>query len=312
MDLKQMRYFLAVAEERNLSRAAARLNMAQPPLTRYIHAIEEELGTPLFIRSARGVELTEAGEALLEDVPNVLGMARRAHEKAQRAGRGLIGTLEVGIFGSGLLNVIPLLLARFHRERPEIRIGLHNMSKAEQIEALRERRITVGFNRLVPKEPGLKTETVLRERMIVALPANHRLSGKGTLTLHDLDSEPMILYPNAPLPGLAQEVMAAFRGENVRLAIEQEVEDVVTAIALVAGGFGLCVTTDSASNLRLPGVVYKPLSSRKLKDIELSVLYRTEDRSPILQAFLAVARHGKKYLQEPCQAIDHSSKSAKH
>ncbi len=292
MDLKQMRYFLAVAEERNLSRAAARLHMAQPPLTRHIHALEKELGTPLFVRTARGVELTEAGEALLEEVPNVLGMARRAREKAQRAGQGLIGTLDVGIFGSGLLNVIPVLLARFHKERPEVRIGLHNMGKAEQIDALREQRITVGFNRLVPNEPGLMVETVLRERMIVALPEQHRLGKKRELTLRDLDSEPMILYPNAPLPGLAQEVMSAFRAENVRLTIEQEVEDVVTAIALVAGGFGLCVTTESASNLRLPGVVYKPLSSRILKDIELSCLYRSDDRSPILHAFLEVARQG--------------------
>ncbi|MGO4329546.1 LysR substrate-binding domain-containing protein [Cupriavidus sp. 2TAF22] len=292
MDLKQMRYFLAVAEERNFTRAAARLHMAQPPLTRHIHALEEELGAALFVRTAKGVELTEAGTALLEEVPNVLSMARRASEKAQRAGRGLIGRLDVGIFGSGLLNVIPVLLARFHKARPEVRIGLHNMGKAEQIEALRERRITVGFNRLVPNEPDLMVETVLRETMLVALPEHHRLGKKPVLTLKDLDSEPMILYPNAPLPGLAQEVMSAFRSEGVRLVIEQEVEDVVTAVALVAGGFGLCVTTESASNLRLPGVVYKPLRSRVLKDIELSCLYRRDDQSQILQAFLNVARQG--------------------
>jgi DNA-binding transcriptional LysR family regulator len=290
LDLKQMRYFLALAQERNFGRAAHRLHMAQPPLTRQIRALEEELGAVLFIRSSKGVELTEAGQALLEEVPNILSLAQRAEEKTQQAGKGLIGRLDVGIFGSGVLNVIPLLLARFHAARPQIQIGLHNMNKIEQIQALRERRITIGFNRLVPSEPDLCVETVLRERMLVALYEGHPLCAKAELTLQDMDSEPMILYPNVPLPGLAQMVINAFRREGVRLKIEQEVEDVLTCVALVASGFGLCITTESAANLRLPGVVYRPLNSRHLYDIELSCLYRSDDQSPILHAFLAVAR----------------------
>ena len=289
MDLRQMRYFLALAEERNFTRAAERLHMAQPPLTRQIRALEDDLGTPLFLRTAKGVDLTEAGTALLEEVPNLLALAQRARERTQRAGQGLAGRLDVGTFGSGVLDVIPRMLARFHAERPDVRIVLHNQTKAEQIEALRERRIAIGFNRLVPPESDLVVETVLRERMVVALPERHALAvNKKRLRLPDLDDQPMILYPNLPMPGMAQRVAGAFVREGVRLRIEQEVEDVLTATALVSGGFGLCITTESSMNLRLPGVAYLALDCDSLRDIELACLYRKGDASPVLAAFLEV------------------------
>ncbi len=290
VDLKQMRQFLALAEELNFGRAAERLHMAQPPLTRNIRALEEELGAQLFVRTAKGAELTQAGHALLDEVPNILALARRAEEQAQLAGSGHVGRLDVGIFSSGILNVIPRLLAQFHTDRPDVKIGLHNMSKAEQIVALRERRITIGFNRLVPDEADIAVEWVQREPFLVALYEGHPLCEKKSVSLSDLDNERMILYPNAPVHGLAQEVAAAFRSEGVRLRVEQEVEDVVTCIALVASRFGVCVTTESAANLQLPGVVYRPLRSKLLRDIELSCLYRRGDSSPILLAFLDVIR----------------------
>jgi len=186
--------------------------------------------------------------------------------------------------------VIPRLLARFHAERPDVKIVLHTMTKAEQLDALRERRISVGFNRLVPPEPDLVIETVLREQMRVALPEGHRLCAQASVRIPDLHGEPMILYPNLPLPGLAQQVMQAFAQEGTPLQIEQEVEDVLTAVALVAGGFGACVTTASSESLRLPGVVYRPLDCAYLRDIELSCIHRRGDGSPVLGAFLAVVR----------------------
>jgi len=290
MDLKQMRYFLALAQELNFGRAAERLHIAQPPLTRHIRALEEELGTPLFVRTTKGAELTAAGQTLLEEVPNILALARRAEEQTQLAGQGYSGRLDVGIFSSGVLNVIPRLLAEFHTERPGVKIGLHNMTKLEQIEALRERRITIGFNRLLPDVDDITVEPVLRERFLVALHEGHRLAAKKSITLRDLDDEPMILYPNSPVHGLAQEVAAAFRSEGLRLRVEQEVEDVVTCIALVVSGFGACITTESAANLRLPHVVYRPLQAKQLRHIELICLYRHDDKSPILQAFVGLIR----------------------
>jgi DNA-binding transcriptional LysR family regulator len=290
MDLRQMRYFLAVAQERHFGRAAERLHMAQPPLSRQIQALEGELGAKLFVRTPKGAELTEAGATLFAEVPNLLALAQRAAERTRLAGQGLVGRLDVGLFGSGVLDVIPRILARFHAARPQVRIALHNMTKAEQLQALRERRITVGFNRLVPDEPGIVVRPVLREPLVVALPDTHALATRASLTIPDLDGEPMIVYPNVPMHGLAQEVAAAFEAEGVRLVVEQEVEDVLTAIALVASSFGLAVTTQSATNLRLPGVAFRPLRSEHLRDLELSCLWREGDASPTLAAFLDVLR----------------------
>ncbi|MDD3785632.1 MAG: LysR substrate-binding domain-containing protein [Hydrogenophaga sp.] len=288
MDLRDMRHFLAVAEEGHIGRAAARLHLSQPPLTRHIQALEEKIGAPLFLRTPKGVTLTEAGRTLLEEVPNLLALAQRAAERARLAGQGLIGQLDVGLFGSGVLDVIPRMLARFHEARPEVKIVLHNLTKDAQLQALRERRISIGFNRLVPREAGITTEAVMREPLMVAIPAAHPLAVRPSLSLPDLADVPLILYPNVPMRGLAQEVTDAFRTEGVPFEVEQEVEDAVTALALVSVGFGAAITTQSASNLRLPGVVFRPLHSRRLRDLELSCLYRSGDTSPVLRAFLDV------------------------
>lgn len=302
MDTKQIRYFLALAQERNFTRAALRLHMAQPPLTRHIRALEEELGTPLFIRTPKGVDLTEAGQALAEDLPKVLALTQRSRERALRVAQGLVGQLDVGLFGSGVLDVIPRLLARFHALRPEVRINLHNLSKSAQIQALREGRIHVGFNRLVPPEDDLVVETVLREKLVVALPAQHALATRSQLCLQDLADQPLILYPNLPVPGLAQQVLEAFHREGVQVRVEQAVDEVLTAIALVASGFGVCITAGSSTALRLPGVVYVPLVSEPLRDIELSCLYLRSNASAVLKTFLEVVRGFDAHMPEEATA----------
>lgn len=290
MDIKQMRYFLMLAQELNFGRAAEKLHITQPPLTRHIKALENELGVTLFMRTPKGAELTEAGRALLEEVPNILSLTQRAKEKTQLAQEGFIGRLDVGFFSSGVLNAIPRLLGGFRERSPKVKIGLYNMTKIQQIAALRERRISIGFNRLVPDEEDLAVEIVLREPFLVALYRGHRLCAQDSVSLQDLDDEPMVVYPNAPLYGLGQEIAAAFRAEGVRFRVEQDTEDIVTCLALVASNFGVCITTQSAETLNLPNVVYKPLKSRVLRDIELCCMYRRHDTSPILQAFLAHVR----------------------
>jgi DNA-binding transcriptional LysR family regulator len=306
MELHDLRYFLAVAKEGHIGRAAARLHLSQPPLTRRIQALEEKIGARLFTRTPKGVTLTEAGQTLLEEAPNLLVLAQRAAERTRLAGLGLIGRLDVGLFGSGMLDVIPRMLARFHQARPEVKIVLHNLTKDVQLQALRERRISVGFNRLVPEETGITVETVLREAMVVAVPTSHPLSARTTIGLPDLEDIPLITYPNVPMRGLAQEVAEAFRAEGVRQKVEQDVEDVVTAVALVSTGFGVTITTQSATNLRLPGVVFRPLRSTQLKTLELSCLYRSGDGSPVLRAFLDVVHefaHDTRHPARPARTI---------
>jgi LysR family transcriptional regulator, benzoate and cis,cis-muconate-responsive activator of ben and cat genes len=147
------------------------------------------------------------------------------------------------------------------------------------------------YQPLAPNESDLRAEVVLREGLLVGLHEAHRLCARGQISVRDLDNEPMILYPNVPTRGLAQEIISAFHREGARLRIEQDVEDVLTCVALVSSGFGLCITTESTANLRLPHVVYRPLKSRYLRDIDLSCLYRRGDSSPILTAFMSVVRH---------------------
>ncbi|VCU69160.1 HTH-type transcriptional regulator BenM [Pigmentiphaga humi] len=289
MNLKQMRYFVAVATERNFTRAAKRLHMAQPPLTRHMAELERDLGAPLFVRTPKGVELTEAGAALLDEVPNILSLTERAHERARRAGQGLTGTLEIGVFGSGILSVIPRILAILHAERPDVEIRLHNLTKPEQLEALRERRITAGFHRLPPDDPDIDAQLVTREPLYVGMHESHPLARRDRLRAADLHDQPMILYPNLDMPGLEERVARMFNRENVALRVVQQVEDVLTCVALVAGRFGLCVTPRSAAdNLLLPGVAYRPLDSAFLPDVELSCAYLRGNRSPALLAMLEV------------------------
>ena len=147
MDLRDMRHFLAVAEEGHIGRAAARLHLSQPPLTRHIQALEEKIGVALFVRSPKGMTLTDAGRTLLQETPNLLALAQQALERTRLAGQGLIGRLDVGLFGSGVLDVIPRILARFHQAHPEVKVVLHNLTKDAQLQALRARRITVASSR---------------------------------------------------------------------------------------------------------------------------------------------------------------------
>jgi LysR family transcriptional regulator, benzoate and cis,cis-muconate-responsive activator of ben and cat genes len=290
MDLRDLRHFLAVAEERNFGRAADKLHMAQPPLSRSIKNLEAELGTSLFLRTSHGVELTSAGNALLADAPPILAATQRARERTIRAGQGLTGQLDIGLYGSAILDVVPRILARFHQSRPDVRVVLHNMSKPVQLQALRENKITVGFNRLVPAEDGLIVETVMREPYYVAIPQNHVLASRTLVHIQDLDDKPMILYPNSSSYGVIQKVIEAFRSEELSLRIEQEAEDLIMAMAFVASGFGLAVTTRSGASLQLPGVVFRPLESQYLRDIELSCIYRKDDTHPVLAAFLDALR----------------------
>ncbi|MBS0317603.1 MAG: LysR family transcriptional regulator, partial [Proteobacteria bacterium] len=163
MDLRHLKYFLAVAEELNIGRAAARLYISQPPLTRQIHSLEEELGVELFVRTAKGVELTQAGEMFKEEASNIRMLVEAAIDRVQRAGEGKLGRLDVAIFGSAIYDIIPKLLQDFNNRLPGVNIVLHTMNKNEQIEALRQRRITVGFNRMTSPQPDIGRELVAME-----------------------------------------------------------------------------------------------------------------------------------------------------
>ena len=295
MDLRHLLYFVAVAEEENIGRAAARLHISQPPLTRQIQQLEEELGVTLFIRTPRGMELTQAGELFLEEARNIRSLVEQATERTQRAGQGKLGRLDVAIFGSAILDAIPKLLLAFRNHHPDVKVVLHTMTKAEQIEALRQRRISVGFNRMLTPLEDIGVQQVAIEDLLLAIHADHPLAHQPSIRFADLQDHPMVLFPTGARPSFIDRVIGLCSESGFQPQISQEVGDAVTGVALVAGGFGVCLVPESATTLQFPSVVYLPLTDTPPNfHVDLSCIYRKNDQTPILAAFLETVEEYKK------------------
>lgn len=291
MDLRHLKYFLAVADELNIGRAAARLHISQPPLTRQIRSLEEELGVDLFNRTAKGVELTQAGEMFKEDAENIRMLLEAAVDRVHRAGEGKLGRIDIGIFGSAIYDTIPKLLQIFREKLPGVRVVLHTMNKSEQIEALRQRRITLAFNRMMSPEPDIGRELVVTEKLVAVVPAEHELARRETIPIRALADHPLILFPNVGRPNFIDKVLDLCKQQGFEPEVSQEVGDAVTGIALVARGFGVTLIPESAANaIKVDGTVYRPLADAPQAIVDLSVLYRATDQSPLLKAFLSVVR----------------------
>lgn len=294
MDLRKLRYFLTVAEERNLGRAATLLHISQPPLTRQIHQLEQELGVQLFNRTPKGMEPTEAGTLLAQEARNIFSLVQQASEKTQRASQGRLGRLDIAVFGSGILDTIPRLLLRFKQDYPEVKVVLHTMEKEEQIQALRQHRITVGFSRMLKPLPDLTSELVSKEKLLLAVNENSPLATAPLITLRELADYPMVLFSSSSRPNFVDKVMSLCYAAGFTPEITQEVGDVVTGVSLVASGFGVCLVSESASSLSLPGVVYREISDLPANaTIDLSCVFRSDDNSRLLGSFLDTLRSFK-------------------
>lgn len=291
MEFRHLKYFIAVSEEQNIGRAAKRLNISQPPLTRQIKQLEDELSVELFVRTPRGVELTPAGALFLEEARNIGSIIGQAKERTQRAARGEIGRLDVAIFGSAILDAIPKMLLAFKEAHPGVIVQLHQMGKTEQIEALRQRRIDVGFNRLLKPLDDITGEQILRERLLIAVNAHHRLAQDDSIPLEAIAGDPLILFPSRGRPNFIDKTISMCNEAGFFPTIAQEVGDAVTSVALVASGFGICLVPQSLTSVAIPGVVYKPI--RDARDhwvVDLSCIYRSGSQPAILQAFLKTVR----------------------
>lgn len=290
LELRHLRYFVAVVEHGSFRGAALRLHVSQPPLTRQIQQLEELLGVPLLLRKPRGIEPTAAGLVFFEEARNILTLTEQAASRALLAGQGQLGRLDVGVFGSAVFGAIPRIIQTFRERFPRVEVVLHNLDRAGQIRALRERRLTVGFNRFFDEEPDLSWEIVQTEQLNVALHQDHPLARQPSLGLAQIGDEPLILYPRSPRPSFIDQLLRLFHRKGITPQAAQEVDDVVTAVALVASRFGICLVTDSACNLRLPRVVYVPLRTEDRAHFDLCMIRRNDDDSPLLQEFVAVAR----------------------
>ncbi|MGH8516313.1 MAG: LysR family transcriptional regulator [Panacagrimonas sp.] len=290
IEIRHLRYFVAVVEQRTFRAAALRLHVSQPPLTRQIQQLEDALGVKLLERSARGAEPTAAGKVFYQEARNLLSLAEQAVERTRLAGDGRLGRLDIGVFGSAVLGAIPRIVQKFRQTHPQVELVLHSLDRLGQIKALRERRIVVGFNRFFADEPDLRWEVIQTERMVVVVPEHHPLAGHPVLSLAEIGREPLILYPRTPRPGFIDLMMRMFHLRRITPHVSQEVDDMVTAVGLVASGFGLSLVTDSGTNLRVPGTVQIPLREADAATVDLCMIHRAEDDSPLLTEFLEVAR----------------------
>lgn len=290
LDLRQLKYFIAVAEELNLSRAARRLNISQPPLTRQIQQLEAAVQAPLFLRSARGMQLTESGRVLLVDARRLVDLAVQALERSRSAARGQVGRIDIAGFGSLMLDAVPEFLARFRRARPGVELSLQTLNRPEQIDALRQNRISVAFNRLGNIPPDIASEPFMREHLVAAVAAGDPLARRKRVAMREFARHPLVVQGSGPRPNFTDTLLAMCARAGFQPEVAQTVGDSVTAVALVAGGFGVAFVPRSASHLQLPGVAYVPLTDATAGAADLVCIFRKGDDSPVLAAFLQELR----------------------
>jgi len=303
MDIRQLKYFIAVAEEQNFGRAAERLHRSQPPLTRQIQMLEEELGVLLFRRTAKGVELTQAGETLQRDAINILALVKQATERAQRAAKGQIGILDVGVYGSSALNTIPTILSAFSAKHPDVEIRLHNAHRSMQIEALRQRRVLIAFDRYMPEENDLEVELVAQEPLVVVLKQNHPLVAKEIVSIIDLKNEAMVM-PAALNTRTANAALNLCRTHGFEPKIAAESTDVITGLVTLASSHdGVGLVPASVASLQIPGLTFRPLKEANESFMELHCLYLKDEESPLLQELLKVVHDFRHANQKTLQVI---------
>ncbi|TWI29276.1 LysR family transcriptional regulator [Paracoccus sulfuroxidans] len=251
MDLRQLRYFVAVARERNFTRAAEILHIAQPPLSRQIQLLEEELGVALILRKSRPIKLTDAGRLFYEQALQVLGRVDQLKDATRRVGMNRNRLLSIGFVASTLYGGLPVLVRRLRQSVPELDIQLLELVSIQQIPALKEGRIDIGFGRLKHSDPNV-TSTVLREeRLVAALPEGTPLADTDApLPIEAIAGQKLIVYPKEPRPSYADQVLALLQEADIHPSEVLEVREIQTALGLVAAASGICIIPSSARQMR--------------------------------------------------------------
>ena len=290
MELRLLRSFVAVAEERHFGRAAERLHMAQPPLSQQIRRLEAELGATLLHRTTRSVELAPAGEVLLVRAREILALVEGATEDARRAARGEFGRLAVGFTGSATYALLPQVAAALRSELPGVVLDLRGeLLTPAQVERLLDGRLDVGLLRPPVRDGDLAVEVVRSEPLVAVLPEAHPLAEADSVPLEELEGEPFVVYPShfRSVVHDAVEATCAAHGFHPRVALE--VSETATLVSFVAAGLGVSLVPESVRHMTVHGAVYRPLA-RDAAAVELAVAWRRADTSPVLERALEVVR----------------------
>ncbi|AOJ82678.1 MULTISPECIES: LysR substrate-binding domain-containing protein [Burkholderia] len=292
-DLRQWRYFVAVADERHFGRAAERLSMTQPPLSQAIRALEDALGVALFARTKRSVELTAVGSALLPDVRRLIAAADALPPLAQSLARGEAGSLALAFVSTADYGLLPQLLREFGARYPHVRLQLTEATSDVQIEELVAGRIDAGL--VIPPVPprhaaSLSYLPVLREPLVVAMPADaSEAAGDAPVRIADIASLPLVIFPRRLAPGFYDIITGCYGAAGVAPRIGQEAIQMQTIVSLVSAGMGVALVPQSLRNLRRTGVVYRALAA-PAPVVETGLVWRTGDVSPVLAGFIDVVR----------------------
>jgi len=286
MELRHLRYFAAVAETLNFGRAAARLAISQPPLSRQIQSLEHELGTPLFTRTTRGVRLTAAGRALIPEARRLLREAAALVEGARHLAEGGVGSLRIGFISTASYNVLPRVLPEFHRRRPGIQLALQETTSDAQIALLRDYELDVGV--LVPPvvDAGFRYLPLMQEPLLAALPARRRWPRR--VPLASLADETFVLFPRQAGVGLYDLIVGFCRSAGFTPRIGQEAVQMPTIVSLVAAGMGVALVPASLRHMRRTGVVYRALAETSPL-MEMGLAWREGEEEPAVAAIVAHA-----------------------
>lgn len=285
MELRQLRYFIAVAEELSFSRGATRVGISQPPLSRQIANLEAELGTRLLDRDKHGVRLTEAGRIFYAEAVKSLAAIDRTVHMTQRAAKGQTGSLALGFGGSAAYTFAPAALRQFRTLYPNVELSLHNTPMTAQLESLKDQSIDVGFLMLPVHDDTLHTALLMRDPLVVAVPSRHPLTKSKVLSLSSVEPYELIMLPRSGGFGFFSLVTTICRKAGFVPAIAQEVTPIESVIGLVAAGVGIAIVPSVAKRLRITGVEYVPLRERYAV-MEFALAWRKDNTSSVVHAFI--------------------------
>lgn len=260
MELRHLRYFVAVARDRSFTRAAQRLRIAQPPLSRQIQQLEDELGVTLIERGRRPAHLTEVGRLFYEQAVQVLDRVEEMQAMVRRVQHAKRNLFSIGFVASTLYGKLPEVIRRYRAARPGVEVALVELTSLEQINALKEGRIDIGFGRIPLDDPGVVRHLLRNERLVAVLPLGHTLlDAPGPLQLRDFVGENLIVYPKSPRPSYADQVLALFHARDLKPRAVMELRELQTALGLVAAQAGVAVVPAGVQRLRRDGVAYRDL-----------------------------------------------------
>lgn len=285
MDIRQLTYIVAVAEELSFTRAAARLRIAQPPLSKQVRTVEQELGVSLFFRTKRVVRLTGAGKVFVFRAKRLLQELQELKQATQRAGRGEAGRIVIGFVGSVAFHFFPRALRAYRAAVPDVDIELVELKNRPMMDALRDGKVDVAFMRPFFEDENIAMHPVLEERLVAVLPAAHRLAGRQRISICDLAKEPFVTATPSPAPSFYAFIMGICERTGFQPKVVQEATDIQNVVGLVAAGMGVSIVPDSIKRLRIEGVKYCDLHDVK-ESGRVVVAWRRDDRSEVLKRFL--------------------------